>query len=188
MNRRSTLPALAGLLALAPWAAPAAAQVALEPVPVVIPQDSVQIALARFQELQQEFGAFQQQVIEASPDLLADQAEVSALVEAAVDELDPTLRADMETRMPAIQQEAQAAQAAANTARLQELEQEFVGLRNRAQDAESTALERPEIKSRIEAFEGALRAEMTLQDPSVAAKMTELETLAGRLDATLNGG
>lgn len=186
MLRRFALPAVAGLVFVLPFSSATAAQEGT--TPALIPEDSVQLALMRFQTLEQQVGTLQQQVMEGSTELQTDQAEVSALVEAAVYEIDPTLKEDMEARMPAIQQEAQAAQAAANTARLQELEQEYVALRTRAEEAEQTALERPDIKARVEAFESALRSEMTLRDPNLEATMSELEELAGRLDATLNGG
>lgn len=186
MLRRFSLPALAGLVLAVPFASAASAQE--DVAPALIPEDSVQIALTRFQTLQEQVGTLQQEVMTASVDLQSEQAEVSAMVEAAVYEIDPALQSDMETRMPAIQQEAQAAQAAANTGRLQELEQEFVALRTRAETAEQQALERPEIKSRVETFQEALRAEMALRDPDIDATMSELETLASRLDATLNGG
>ena len=186
MLRRFALPALAGLVLVVPFSGAASSQEGA--VPVLIPEDSVQLALARFQTLQEEVGTLQQEVMTANMELQAAQAEVSALVEAAVYEIDPALRADMEGRMPAIQQEAQAAQAAANTARLQELELEFVSLRTRAEEAEQVALEQPEIKSRVETFQAALRAEMAVINPDIDETMTELESLADRLDATLNGG
>jgi chromosome segregation ATPase len=186
MLRRFALPALAGLVLVVPFAGAASSQE--QAGPALIPEDSVQLALTRFQALQEQVGTLQQEVMNASTALQANQAEVSALVEAAVYEIDPALQGDMEVRMPAIQQEAQAAQAAANTARLQQLEQEFVALRTRAEQAEQAALEQPAIKEKLETFQEALRAEMALIDPEIDAAMDELETLADRLNATLNGG
>jgi hypothetical protein len=186
MLRRFALPALAGLVLVVPLSGAASSQEIAGPV--LIPEDSVQVALARFQTLQEQVGTLQQEVMNASAALQADQAEVAALVEAAVYEIDSELRAEMEARMPAIQQEAQEAQAAANTARLQQLEQEYVALRTRAEEAEQVALERPEIKERVETFQEALLAEMAILDPEIDLAMSELETLADRLDATLNGG
>lgn len=186
MFRRIVIPAMAGLVLGVPFSRAASSQEM--PGAALIPEDSVQIVLARFETLEQAVGALQQEVMNSSVELQTEQAEVSALVEAAVNEIDPTLRADLETRMPAIQQEAQAAQAAANTARLQQLEQEFVALRSRAEEAEQAALEQPEIQSRVETFQDALRAEMARIDPEIDVTMSELEALADRLNLTLNGG
>ncbi len=186
MFRRFVFPAMAGLVLGVPFSGAASSQEI--GAAALIPEDSVQLVLSRFETLEQMVGSLQQEVMEASAELQAEQAEVSALVEAAVYELDPELRADMEARMPAIQQEAQEAQAAANTARLQQLEQEFVALRTRAAEAEQAALEQPEIKSRVETFQDALLAEMARVNPEIDVTMSELETLAERLNLTLNGG
>ena len=183
MFRRFVFPAMAGLVLGVPFSGAASSQEI--GAAALIPEDSVQLVLSRFETLEQMVGSLQQEVMEASAELQAEQAEVSALVEAAVYELDPELRADMEAR---IQQEAQEAQAAANTARLQQLEQEFVALRTRAAEAEQAALEQPEIKSRVETFQDALLAEMARVNPEIDVTMSELETLAERLNLTLNGG
>ncbi|MEK9502827.1 hypothetical protein [Gaopeijia maritima] len=186
MIRSSFAPLAAALLLFAPIDSGVAAQV--EAAPAMIPQDSVQIALARFQSLQQELTTLQQEVMNASPQLQEQQAEVSGAVESAVSEIDPSLQADMEARMPVIQQEAQAAQAAGDTTALVALEQEFMTLRGRAETAQQEAVERPAIAAQIEAFEEALRTEMATRDPEVESTLAELEVLAGRLDATLGGG
>lgn len=186
MVRRTFVPLAAALLLFAPVDAGLAAQ--MESAPAMIPQDSVQVALARFQSLQQELTTLQQEVMNSNPALQEQQAEVSGAVESAVSEIDPSLQADMEARMPVIQQEAQAAQAAGDTTALVALEQEFMTLRGRAETAQQAAVEQPEIAARIEAFEEALRAEMASRDPAVESTLAELEALAGRLDATLGGG
>lgn len=186
MTRRIFAPAAAALLTLAPFGGTTAAQV--EAAPTLIPQDSVQIVLTRFQTLQQELGTLQQEVMNSTPALQDQQAEVSGLVETAVSEIDPTLQADMEMRMPVIQQEAQAAQAAGDTTVLRTLEEEFLTLRTRAEDAQQDAVEQPEIAAVIDAFEEALKAEMSSRDPEVESTLAELEVLAERLDATLGSG
>lgn len=189
MSYRFLRRALLALTALAPLALPSAAQEATtEAAGVVIPEDSVQIVLARFQTLQQQMGSLQEEVLNTTPALQTAQAEVAELVEAAVTALDPTLQTEIEARMPALQQEAQAAQAAGDTARLEALEAEYVALRTRAETAETAALEQPEIQTRVDAFQEALRAEMEARDPQVEVALAELEALATRLDATLGGG
>ena len=89
MFRRFLLPASAGLFLFVPLTGAASAQDA-SPAPSLIPQDSVQIVLQRFQSLQQQVGILQQQVMDDSPELQEYQATVSGLVEAAVSEIDPT--------------------------------------------------------------------------------------------------
>lgn len=184
--RRFLTPAVAGLALLVPLAGGASAQT--ESSPALIPQDSVTIALTRFQTLQQQVQTLQQEVLNSTPTLQEHQAEVSGMVESAVAEIDPTLQSEMETRLPTIQQEAQAAQAAGDTTKLQVLEEEFVALRARAEDAQREAVERPAIAAEIEAFEDSLRDAMASRNPEITAALAELEVLAGRLDATLGGG
>lgn len=186
MIRRFILPAAAGVVLLVPSTSPASAQE--DPVPTVIPQDSVTLVLTRFQTLQQQVQALQQEVMNASPTLQEQQAAVTDMVESAVAEIDPTLQSEMEARLPSIQQEAQTAQAAGDTTRLQALEAEFVALRSRAEDAQQAAVDRPEIAAEIESFEESLRSEMEARNPGIAGALAELEALAGRLDATLGGG
>lgn len=166
--------------------APLTAQV---PAPApVIPMDSVQTALERFQSLQEELGLLQQEVMNSTPALADEQAAVYQAVEQAVAEIDPELQTDLEARMPALQQEAQAAQTAGDTTALMVLEQEYMTLMERAETAQLSAVERPHIAARIEAFEQALRTEMSARDPEMESTLAELEVLALRLEATLGGG
>lgn len=156
--------------------------------PPVIPADSVQDALTRFQSIQEELTLLQEEVMTSTPALAEEQASLSQAVDQAVSEIDPELQGDLEARMPALQQEAQAAQSAGDTAALMALEQEYVALVERAETAQKAAVERPGIAERIEAFEDALRAEMTLRKPDMDETLAELEQLAMRLEATLGGG
>ena len=110
------------------------------------------------------------------------------MVEARVYDIDSTLQADIRERMPAISQQAQAAEAAGDTVALQAAQQEYVMLRTRAEQAEQAALLEPDIQSAVSAFEEALRSEMEARDPEIDDAMAELEALAGRLEATLGGG
>ena len=184
---RSLLASAAVALALAaPVHAGLAAQVAA--TTPVIPMDSVQTALARFQVLQEELTALQQDVMPSTPTLAEEQASVVEAVEQAVAEIDPSLQVDLETRMPALQQEAQAAQTAGDTTALVALEQEYMTLMERAESAQLSAVERPQIAARIEAFETALRSAMQARNPAMEETLAELEALAMRLEATLGGG
>ncbi len=191
MIRRILLPALAGLLLLAPLPRSIAAQDSAGPAAdavTVIPEDSVQTLLARFQALQERVGVLQQEIMAEHPELQTHSAEVSSAVEQAVYVLDPTLDADMDARMPGLQQEAQAAQASGNTARLDELQAEYVALRTRAEQAELEVLKQPEIKALIDAFQAALTEKMKVKDPEIGSAIDELEALAERLQATLGEG
>lgn len=178
-------------LALSMIAAPSRAQDRVpDSVPAApVPQDSLQAALTRFRTLETRVNGVQNQALQASPELQAEQDSIQSALEAAVYEAHPELEQVLKERMPEIQQEAAAAQAAQDATKLKALQNEYQGIMGRLQDAQGEVLEQEEMKARLEAFQDAMMVEMVKLDPEVDEMFAELKALADRLDATdLNVG
>lgn len=174
-------------LAFALGAMPLAAQNGDVPAPVPLPQDSVQVALSQFQELDQRVNAVQEQAMEAQPELQEEQAEIQQAIEAAMFEAHPDLQVALQERLPAMQEQANEAQAAQDTATLQSLNQEYQGIMARVEQAQAEVVEDAAMRTRLDAYQDRVMAAMVAIDPEIEAVFEELRTLAGRLDATIGG-
>lgn len=178
--RRGALAALALTLI----AGPAVAQ---EAAPAPVPADSLEAAIAQFRTLQQRLATVQDSALTANPELQAEQASIQQDMETAMFEAHPDLKVAVEQRLPAIQQEAQAAQQAQDTTALETLAAEYQGIMGRLETAQIEVVEQQAVKARLESFQEAMRTAMAEIDPEIEQVFRQLQTLGGRLDRTLGG-
>lgn len=168
------------LLALAALALPAAAAAQTTPAPHQHPAPAQAAApaanpQAEIQQIQQRLGQLQQQ---ASQDVGVKAAEekFGADLMAAMEQLDPQAKTKA-ARGQALNQEVEAARAANDNAKLnqlaaeaQQLQAYFTGLRQRA-------LALPEIQEKRKAYLAVLFAKMNEIDPQAQALVDRLEAL-----------
>lgn len=167
--------ALAALTVVVPGSA--SAQEEAPPVP--IPADSMQAAIMEFQTLRQRLAEVQQEALQDSA-LSTRQAELQELVAQTLFATYPELEEAAE-RLPALQNEAQAAQAAGDTTRLQAIVQEGQQIQMELQEAQAEVIEQPEIASQVEAFQDDMMAVMKQVDPEIEDVLQRLQLLASRL-------
>jgi alkylhydroperoxidase/carboxymuconolactone decarboxylase family protein YurZ len=156
-------------LALALMAAPALAQQLPGGAPT-LPQElpeEVQELLSEAQE---------------SPDLQARQADLQELVDSTMRALEPEFDRFIE-RLGQLEQEAMAAQQSQDGERLQALMTEAQSVSGRLQAAQAQAMETPEIRDEMEAYEETLIDEMTRVDPETPQLLARMEELAEELEA-----
>lgn len=178
----------AGLaLVLTLSALPLAAQSGEDAPPVPLPQDSIQVALNQFQQLDQRVNAVQEQAMEAQPELQTEQAEIQQAIEAAMFAAHPDLQVALQERLPAMQEQANEAQAAQDTATLQSLNQEYQGIMARVEQAQTEVVEDEAMRARLDAYQDRVMAAMVAIDPEIEGVFEQLRTLASRLDATIGG-
>ncbi len=174
-------------LVLSLSALPLFAQEVEEAPPVPLPQDSIQVALNQFQQLDQRVNAVQEQAMEAQPELQEEQAEIQQAIESAMFAAHPDLQAALQERLPAMQAEANEAQAAQDTAALQTLNQEYQGIMARVEQAQAEVVQEEGMRTRLDAYQDRVMAAMVAIDPEIEGVFEELRVLAGRLDATIGG-
>jgi chromosome segregation ATPase len=163
------------------------AQQAPDTTPEPLPQDSVEAALEQFRVLDARVNQVQQQVMESDSTLQEEQAAIQAAVEEAMFAAHPELRGAVEERLPAMQDEAAAAQAAQDTAQLQALNQEYQGIMAQVQEAQAEVVQEEALSQRLDEFQDRVMDAMVQMDPEIEGVFDELRVLAGRLDATLGG-
>lgn len=152
-----------------------------------IPADSLQQLFTEFQSLQQRVSQVQQQTLEQNPELEARRQEIQEMVNERVMEQNPELAEKM-GRLEELQGEAQAAQQAADTARLQQIVQEGRAIQQEFASAQEMAAQSPELQPEIEAFQERIRNEMAEVDPEIPRVLDRMEELATTLQEAQNGG
>lgn len=155
--------------------------------PALIPADSIEAALSRFQSLQDRMTSVQEQALLASPELQAEQIAVQEAVEAAMLETHPELEPALRTRVPELQRETQAARQAEDGQLLDVLAQEYQAIMSRVEAAEAMVLEREDIRARLDVFQEAVMAAMREVDQGIEGVFQEIQTLGARLERTLGG-
>lgn len=163
------------------------AQSELAENPVPLPQDSIQEALSQFQALDQRVNAVQEQAMAARPELQEEQAEIQQAIEEAMFSAHPDLQAALQERLPAMQDEATAAEEAQDTARLQALNTEYQGIMSRVEQAQADVVEEEAMRTRLTDYQSRVMAAMVEVDPEIEAVFERLQALASRLDATIGG-
>jgi DNA repair ATPase RecN len=175
------------VLAVLLLAGPARAQEEAPDTFVPLPQDSVQTALAEFQILNTRVNEVQVQALEANPELQQEQAAIQSEIEIAVFEARPDLKTALQERLPAMQQEAAAAEEVQDTAQLQALNEEYQGIMARVEEAQAEVVEEEDLRERLSGFQDRVMDAMAQVDPTIEGVFERLRALAGRLDATLGG-
>jgi hypothetical protein len=173
---------MVAMLALAVAPAALLAQAPVPAEPNLTPE--VQGWLVELQEIQAELVPVQQQALEQTPALQEEQQQVSAAVQQAMLEIDPTTPQHLQ-RVHELQREAQAAQAAGDMERIVELTVEAQGIQQHVGQVQAEALQHPEVAPQVEAFQTRLQARMTEIDPQVEARIQRLVELERQLDAVI---
>jgi chromosome segregation ATPase len=175
---------LAAVAAMVYMLAPAAVS-AQQPSPEVRePSPEVQELLVERQQLTVRLGALQEQALE-NDELRAQQTAVSDAVRGAMIEADPTMQEKLD-RIEAIMEEARAAQGTGDMERIAALTAEAETLQPQIQEAQATALARPEIEQQVDAFQLALRTRMVELDPQAAELLDRLDELNRRIQAEID--
>jgi hypothetical protein len=178
---RITLTAVAAIVCVL---APAAAS-AQQPAPEVQqPSPEVQQLLVERQQLEVRLGALQEQALE-NTELREQQTAVSDAVRGAMIEADPTMQEKLD-RIEAIMEEARTAQGNGDMERIAALTAEAETLQPQIQQAQATALARPEIEQQVDAFQLALRTRMVEIDPEAAELLDRLDELNRRIQAEID--
>lgn len=172
-----------GVAALVAVLVPAAAS-AQQADPTQLPPEAQEL-IAELQQLQAQIQPIQQQALQDSA-IQAVQEQLGKDVQAAMAEQDPEVPAHIE-RLEEVIVSAQAAQAAADEARMAALVAEARQIEQRLQEAQMKALELPEIAPRVEAFQKQLQAKMVEVEPEAESLLERFEELNDRL-AVLIGG
>lgn len=187
MRRLVRGPALAAA-ALLVTAGGAFAQV---PLPGAGPQqeqlpDSITALLMEVQMLQQRLGGIQQQALQEDTALQQKQEILQERIEKAMIEADPQVETAT-ARLQALQQEAQAAQAAQDTTTLMGLVQEAQQLQERLEVAQESVMEQPEVMGAMEAFRADLLVAMKRVEPETDTLIERFESLVAKLQAAAGG-
>ena len=140
----------------------------------------VQELLAEAQQIQQQLQPVQQQALQDEAVQQGQQRAADA-VRAAMISADPTMEAKIE-RLEAIMQEAQQAQTTGDQATIVALTQEAQQLQPQLAEAQAAALQHPDVKPELEAFQKQLRDRMTEIDPNARPLLDRLAQLEQQLD------
>jgi hypothetical protein len=149
------------------------------------PPPEVQGWLLEMQQLQAELQPVQEQALQDEA-LQAEQTRLGEIVRDAMIAADPAT-ADRLTRLEAIIEEAQQAQAAADTEKIAALTAEAQALQPQIAQAQEQALQQPEVEERIAAFQKNLQDRMVQIDPEARARIERLEELDRRIREAMGG-
>lgn len=147
-----------------------------------LPPEAMQL-IAELQQVQAELEPIQQEAL-TDPALQAAGEALAADVQEAMTDVDPETPERME-RLQALMGEAQAAQAEQDADRMSEIVMEARGIEERLQAVQAQAVQRPEIATRIEEFQGRLEARMIEVDPDAGPLLERARDLNQRLAALL---
>ena len=148
--------------------------------------DSITALLMEVQMLQQRLGGIQQQALAEDTSLQQKQASLEARIEEAMKAADPQVETAT-ARLQALQQEAQAAQAAQDTTALMGLVQEAQQLQMRLEVTQEAVLEQPEVAGAMEAFRADLLVAMKKVEPETDTLIERFESLVAKLQAASGG-
>lgn len=171
----SSRTALGTLCALAMVLTPAAAS-AQQPTQPTQPTPEVQEWIAEMQQLQSELAPLHEQAMQDTA-LQQEEEQVKEAVRQAMVAADPANGQRID-RLEELMTEAQAAQAAGDTAKIAALTPEAQQLGPQVQAAREQAMGTPEVETRVEAFEEKLIAKMVAMDPSAQARLDRLNELS----------
>lgn len=149
--------------------------------------DSVQEMIQEYQELQNRLGSIQEQAIEQNEELQEERDQLQETVEDAMREARPGVDEDLE-RMEELQEEMTAAQEAQDREAMMQLSSEAQQLRMDLQEAQSQALENPDVQDEIEAFQDHLMEEMAQVDSETEDLVARLDTLTEQLQEIQQAG
>lgn len=142
--------------------------------------------IVELQEVQSALQPIHEQALQ-HPEIQAAQQELGADIRAAMAEVDPATPERM-ARLQELIEQGQAAQAAEDEAKLNEIAGEARAVQERLQAAEAAAVQRPEIAPRLEEFQTRLLERMLEVDPEAESLLERAQELDARLSALLGQG
>lgn len=152
--------------------------------PADLPPEAQEI-MVELRQIQTQLEPIQQQALQ-DPELQTEQQDLGQRIQTAMVEVDPATPEHM-ARLQELVTEAQAAQAEQDAEAVNEIMTEAQGLQERLQEAQSVALERPEIAPRLEAFQERLQSKMVEIDPESEPLITRAQELDERLAEIIGG-
>jgi hypothetical protein len=167
-------------LALAPVALNAQQPGALDPSQ--LPPEAQEV-LAEMEQVQAEIEPIQRQAL-ADPELQAEQAALGAQIQTVMTELNPAVPQQME-RLQELSAEAESAQSEQDQARIEEILTEARGIEIELQEAQTQAVQRPDVAPRVQAFQEKIQAKMVEVDPAADDLIQRMGELENRLMALL---
>lgn len=141
---------------------------------------------SEFQEVHQQLEVIQAAALQ-DPELNAAQEELGEEIQMAMLAVDPTLDQRM-TRVHELESEALAAQQEGDSQRLQELMGEAQEIQAHFMSVQESALGRPEIADKLNAFQTRLEAVMIDIDPTAEALMIRFRELETMIEAAIAQG
>jgi len=159
-----------------------AAQEEDAPAAPAMPPEAEEL-IVELQQVQMELEPIQQQAL-SDPDLQAAGEALAAVVQDAMEDVDPSTPERMD-RLQTLMTEAEAAQTDQDEARMREIVTEARQIEQQLQTVQAQAVQRPEIAARVEEFQDRLQAKMIEVDPEAEPLMERARELNERLAALL---
>lgn len=153
--------------------------------PAQIPPEAQEL-IGELQQLQTRLQPIQQEALQ-DPEIQAAQQALGAEIQEAMAEADPSTPEKMQ-RLQELMVQAQAAQAEQDAAAMNEIVTEARALEQELQAAQAAAIESPELAPRVEAFEDRLLERMVEVDPEAESLLDRVQELNARLAAALGQG
>lgn len=153
--------------------------------PAQLPPEAQEL-IGELQQLQARLQPIQQQALQ-DPEIQAAQQALGAEIQEAMVEVDPETPEKME-RLQELMVQAQAAQAEEESAAMTEIVSEARALEQQLQAAQAAAIQSPELAPRVEAFQDRLLERMVEVDPEAEALLDRAQELNARLAAVLGQG
>jgi len=136
-------------------------------------------AIQEMQQIQQRLAGLADQAFERNPELQQEVDRIDEFVGRVMQEIEPSAEQDI-VRLRALETELQTARDAQDTPRMQALLSEGARLVERLEETRATALARPDVAARIQAFQARLMETMTGIDPEAPRLLQRLEQIAAR--------
>lgn len=149
-------------------------------------EQELQTLFSEMQEVHQQLEVLQAEALQDAS-LSADQERLGEEIREAMQRLDPMMNRRM-ARVQAIESEAIAAQQANDGQKLQALMGEAQQIQQHFMMVQESALEEPEIASRLADFQSRLEAKMIAVNPSAEALLTRFRELEDQIEAAMFSG
>lgn len=153
--------------------------------PEQLPPEAQEL-ITELQQLQAQLQPIQQQVLQ-DPEIQTAQQTLAADIQEAMAEMDPSTPERLE-RLQELMTQAQAAQEEQDATAMGEIVAEARALEEQLQAAQAAAIESPEIAPRVEEFEARILEKMVEVDPEAESMIERAQELDAKLAAVLGQG
>ncbi|MEX2582927.1 MAG: hypothetical protein WD766_06625 [Gemmatimonadota bacterium] len=163
--------------------------VAVAQAPGAAPADPAnQEMQALFMEMQQVHQQLEQVQIEAlaDPELNAQQESLGAEIQLAMAEADPMLEQRM-ARLEEVMVEGRAAEQAGDTAKRDELGQEFQQIQQHFMSVQQSVVSEPPLAEKVEEFQSDLEATMIRMNPEAESLISRLREIEIEMERIMSG-